>query len=193
MSAEQLKSQLAASTEAHQQHQQEVLMYSCAKCRAPLFSSLQLMTHDPNAEHKQFQKNKHSYSGKGNACTSVFVNYEKVEWVKDESDRKKQQEEEEKKKNREVGGEEEDDDEWSKYEQQYSQFSKKSEADDEKDLLCPNMRCKAKLGSKQWQGTQCSCGAWVTPAFKVLLSKIDGIPAQVLTQQQQNAATSGFQ
>lgn len=48
-----------------------------------------------------------------------------------------------------------------------------SDSADDKDLLCPNAKCKFKIGSKQWQGTQCSCGAWVTPAFKVLLSRVD--------------------
>lgn len=51
--------------------------------------------------------------------------------------------------------------------------SEGNESSDDKDLLCPNAKCKFKIGSKLWQGTQCSCGAWVTPAFKVLLSRVD--------------------
>jgi hypothetical protein len=34
----------------------------------------------------------------------------------------------------------------------------------------PLCRCQARLGSFNWAGTQSSDGAWVTPAFQVLLS-----------------------
>ena len=37
-------------------------------------------------------------------------------------------------------------------------------------LLC---ECGAKFGSFDWAGTQCSCGAWVTPAIQVPMSKVD--------------------
>jgi dual specificity phosphatase 12 len=178
MSAEQLKAQIEQAQIISQAKDTSLQMqYSCAKCRAPLFTSKDIIPHDPNADHKQFQKNKHSYSGKGNACTSLFVDHDRVFWVKDEADKQKALEAAARKKLREENGEGEDD-EWS-----YHQHSSKTEADDEKDLLCPNAKCKAKLGSKQWQGTQCSCGAWVTPAFKVLTAKIDGVPLQSLQTQ----------
>nr|XP_006817535.1 PREDICTED: dual specificity protein phosphatase 12-like [Saccoglossus kowalevskii] len=38
-------------------------------------------------------------------------------------------------------------------------------------LLCP--KCNARLGSFNWAGDQCSCGTWVTPAFKIHCSKVD--------------------
>ncbi|CAO2826212.1 unnamed protein product [Amaranthus hypochondriacus] len=38
-------------------------------------------------------------------------------------------------------------------------------------LYC--MGCKARLGSFNWAGMQCSCGAWVNPAFQLVKSKID--------------------
>ncbi|KAF8409034.1 hypothetical protein HHK36_005106 [Tetracentron sinense] len=38
-------------------------------------------------------------------------------------------------------------------------------------LLC--MGCKARLGSFNWAGMQCSCGAWVNPAFQLHKSRID--------------------
>ncbi|OAV88893.1 hypothetical protein PTTG_01350 [Puccinia triticina 1-1 BBBD Race 1] len=42
-------------------------------------------------------------------------------------------------------------------------------------LLCPGSHCAAKLGSFDWAGSQCSCGAWITPAFQILRSKVDEI------------------
>ncbi|EPY29735.1 dual specificity phosphatase 12 [Angomonas deanei] len=41
-------------------------------------------------------------------------------------------------------------------------------------LYC--FHCKTKLGTQSWVGTQCSCGAWVTPAFKVLSKVVDRLP-----------------
>ncbi|XP_021749340.1 probable inactive dual specificity protein phosphatase-like At4g18593 [Chenopodium quinoa] len=38
-------------------------------------------------------------------------------------------------------------------------------------LYC--MGCKSRLGSFNWAGMQCSCGAWVNPAFQILKSRID--------------------
>ncbi|XP_072985817.1 probable inactive dual specificity protein phosphatase-like At4g18593 isoform X2 [Typha latifolia] len=41
----------------------------------------------------------------------------------------------------------------------------------EEKLWC--FGCKARLGSFNWAGMQCSCGAWVNPAFQLHKSKID--------------------
>lgn len=38
-------------------------------------------------------------------------------------------------------------------------------------LTCP--RCEVKVGAFDWAGIQCSCGAWVTPAFQLQRAKID--------------------
>ncbi|KAM6096166.1 dual specificity protein phosphatase 12 [Chlamydotis macqueenii] len=43
----------------------------------------------------------------------------------------------------------------------------------EGQLLCP--KCTAKLGSFSWQGEQCSCGRWVTPAFQIHKSRVDEV------------------
>lgn len=40
-------------------------------------------------------------------------------------------------------------------------------------LTCPAQKCGAKLGSFDWAGQQCSCGAWVVPAFSLNASKVD--------------------
>ncbi|GAQ83072.1 Dual specificity phosphatase [Klebsormidium nitens] len=38
-------------------------------------------------------------------------------------------------------------------------------------ILCS--KCQSRLGSFNWSGTQCSCGAWITPAFQLNKSKVD--------------------
>ncbi|NWY02769.1 DUS12 phosphatase, partial [Nothoprocta ornata] len=43
----------------------------------------------------------------------------------------------------------------------------------EGQLLCP--KCTSKLGSFSWQGEQCSCGRWVTPAFQIHKSRVDEV------------------
>ncbi|XP_013410303.1 dual specificity protein phosphatase 12 [Lingula anatina] len=38
-------------------------------------------------------------------------------------------------------------------------------------LSCP--KCNAKLGSFNWAGERCPCGAWITPAFHIQIQKVD--------------------
>eukprot|EP00249_Psilotum_nudum_P019208 c27142_g1_i2 orf=166-816(+) len=38
-------------------------------------------------------------------------------------------------------------------------------------LSCPN--CRARLGTFNWAGMQCSCGSWVIPAFQLHKSRMD--------------------
>ena len=40
-------------------------------------------------------------------------------------------------------------------------------------LTCPNSKCGANVGKFAWQGTKCSCGGWVTPAFTLIKGKVD--------------------
>lgn len=40
-------------------------------------------------------------------------------------------------------------------------------------IYCPNQRCHAKLGTQSWTGSRCSCGAWVTPAFRIHARAVD--------------------
>eukprot|EP00672_Neobodo_designis_P022932 CAMPEP_0174840466 /NCGR_PEP_ID=MMETSP1114-20130205/8696_1 /TAXON_ID=312471 /ORGANISM="Neobodo designis, Strain CCAP 1951/1" /LENGTH=241 /DNA_ID=CAMNT_0016074613 /DNA_START=44 /DNA_END=769 /DNA_ORIENTATION=+ len=44
------------------------------------------------------------------------------------------------------------------------------------DLVCPTSKCGARIGSWSWIGSQCSCGQWVNPSFKVVASKLDAFP-----------------
>ena len=34
-------------------------------------------------------------------------------------------------------------------------------------------QCETKNGAFDWEGIQCSCGAWVSPAFQIQRSKTD--------------------
>jgi dual specificity phosphatase 12 len=40
-------------------------------------------------------------------------------------------------------------------------------------LLCPNAKCGARIGSWKWDGAQCSCGAWLTPALQIIKARVD--------------------
>ena len=39
---------------------------------------------------------------------------------------------------------------------------------------CP--KCRGKVGNFSWIGIQCSCGAWMAPAFAFSRSKVDVLP-----------------
>ena len=41
-------------------------------------------------------------------------------------------------------------------------------------IHCPS--CGTKIGSRSWVGSQCSCGAWVVPSFKVHHKMVDEVP-----------------
>lgn len=41
----------------------------------------------------------------------------------------------------------------------------------EEKLQC--LGCKARLGSFNWAGMQCNCGAWVNPAFQLHKNRLD--------------------
>mmetsp|Transcript_47476 Transcript_47476/g.122911 ORF Transcript_47476/g.122911 Transcript_47476/m.122911 type:complete len:282 (-) Transcript_47476:146-991(-) len=42
-------------------------------------------------------------------------------------------------------------------------------------LECPNEKCKSKLGNFSWVGSNCSCGAFITPSFQISTSRVDHI------------------
>ena len=44
------------------------------------------------------------------------------------------------------------------------------------DILCPNLKCRAKLGRYSLIGEKCSCAKWVNPAFHFHRTKIDECP-----------------
>lgn len=50
--------------------------------------------------------------------------------------------------------------------------------DQEGTIHCP--KCNSKLGSYKWSGSQCSCGAWVTPSLQILKSKVDFMEGDII-------------
>ncbi|KAI0346374.1 phosphatases II [Trametopsis cervina] len=40
-------------------------------------------------------------------------------------------------------------------------------------IICPNKKCRAKLGNYDWAGVCCSCKEWVVPGFCIHRSKVD--------------------
>jgi dual specificity phosphatase 12 len=42
-------------------------------------------------------------------------------------------------------------------------------------IICPNMKCTAKLGNYDWAGVCCGCKQWVTPGFCINRSKVDEV------------------
>jgi len=40
-------------------------------------------------------------------------------------------------------------------------------------ITCPNVHCRAKVGSYDWSGSMCGCRQWITPAFCLAVSKVD--------------------
>lgn len=50
-------------------------------------------------------------------------------------------------------------------------------------IYCPF--CHVKLGTQSWSGSRCSCGKWITPAFKVLKKSVDAMPLFEREQQEE--------
>jgi dual specificity phosphatase 12 len=126
--------------------------YRCRKCRRHLFHSSEKVPHDNSAGargHKPFAgKHYHEARIQTAECTSYFLDPDVTEWVA-------------------IGATELTIDPCT----QPGQHTV-----DVDDILCPNAKCAAKLGRRAWQGSQCSCGQWVTPAFKIGGSRVDEIP-----------------
>ena len=39
-------------------------------------------------------------------------------------------------------------------------------------IICPNKKCRAKLGNYDWAGVRCSCKAWVVPVSGALRCRL---------------------
>ena len=44
-------------------------------------------------------------------------------------------------------------------------------------ILCPNQKCKAKIGNYDWAGVQCGCKDWVVP---VSTGRVLSIPGSLI-------------
>jgi dual specificity phosphatase 12 len=125
-------------------------VYSCRKCRHTLFHHEEIVPHDASVEakgNKGFTRRGQYFDAHQTSdCTSYFLDPDTSPWVAEES--------------RELHA------------------ATAAEAApvvvDPDTIYCT--KCRAKIGSQHWRGSQCSCGAWVTPAFKILAKAIDKLP-----------------
>ena len=46
-------------------------------------------------------------------------------------------------------------------------------SENEGKIVCPNLKCGNRVGSHNWSGAQCACGAWVVPAIQFLKKTVD--------------------
>jgi hypothetical protein len=81
-------------------------------------------------------------------CTSYFVN--SLAWIRDES-----------------GGSGGGDDGDSHLD------AAAALSENEGKIVCPNLKCGNRVGSHNWSGAQCACGAWVVPAIQFLKKTVD--------------------
>ncbi len=122
-------------------------IYACRMCRQTLFCSNELELHQHGRQKFTHKQRKGERVGGGPAgCQSVFL-AEKPAWMNGSQ----------------VEGENSDNP---------TSPSSDSSAIEVK-IICPRLRCRARLGTLRWTGSQCSCGTWVTPAFQFPLSKLD--------------------
>jgi dual specificity phosphatase 12 len=49
-------------------------------------------------------------------------------------------------------------------------------------ILCPNERCKAKLGNYDWAGIACGCKEWVTPVRRSFIQLFMNLPVSRTSQ-----------
>ena len=79
-------------------------------------------------------------------CTSYFVN--SLSWIRDES----------------CGGGDDGDSNLD---------AAAALSENEGKIVCPNLKCGNRVGSHNWSGAQCACGAWVVPAIQFLKKTVD--------------------
>ncbi|CUG90451.1 Hypothetical protein, putative [Bodo saltans] len=133
-------------------------VYSCRKCRHTLFHHEELVPHDASVEakgNKGFTRRGQYYDAHTTTeCTSYFLDPDVSPWVAEES--------RELHANSAVAAASE------------TTTAQPTTVVDPDTIYCT--KCRAKIGSQHWRGSQCSCGAWVTPAFKILAKAIDKLP-----------------
>jgi dual specificity phosphatase 12 len=125
-------------------------VFRCKMCRFVLFGEDEIVLHETvqrSGGKKMFRfQGFHEMQGEG-GCTSYFLDPDITPWVSAES-RQRHLEAVPCKNQRSVV--------------------------DSDTIYCP--RCVAKIGSQSWAGSQCSCGAWITPSFKIHAKAVDKLP-----------------
>jgi len=56
-------------------------------------------------------------------------------------------------------------------------------------ILCPNEKCKAKIGNYDWAGVQCGCKDWVVPVSSAAGNITDVQEADVLLRLHRGSAS----
>lgn len=142
-------------------------VFCCRMCRAALFTDGEVLQHSSS---KSAKGNKgfswrHGRSGEGDdddegdsqgvegglpdTCTSYFLDPDVTPWVSEES-------------------------------RPLAAAAEGQQLESLPDTIyCRNDRCHAKIGAQSWIGAQCSCGAWITPAFRILAKTVDRLPAEL--------------
>lgn len=137
--------------------------YSCKKCRHVLFRHEDIVPHDTSVDakgNKAFgRKGQPDTRTMDRGCTSYFLDPDASPWVAEES--------------RELHA--------SATTASANSFhvddaaaSAAATVVDPDTIYCT--KCRTKIGAQHWVGSQCSCGAWITPAFKIHCKAIDKMP-----------------
>lgn len=161
--------------------------FHCKRCRCFLFDSTHLITHVTSA-HKISSRKMNSKQTRGNStCGSYFLNGMIVSEqdnqggidllsdgtinnVLDDNDLQDENEN--------------SNQDFERNQNETTTFSGRStdfivsqvslnEGILEGKLMCINYKCRARIGSFNWSGSQCSCGSWVSPAIQITKSKVD--------------------
>lgn len=133
--------------------------YHCRMCRVRLFTSHEVVPHESNPNKGKAFKTGAKVGSAETSCTSAFLDPDQTPWVAEESRAHVAQLQSERKGT-----------------QNASVQAKEAEVGDLDTIYC--FQCRAKLGGRSWTGAQCSCGAWITPAFRIALSRVDQFPLQ---------------
>jgi hypothetical protein len=56
-------------------------------------------------------------------------------------------------------------------------------------ILCPNEKCKAKIGNYDWAGVQCGCKDWVVPVSLVTEEVMNLREADILLRLHRDSAS----
>jgi dual specificity phosphatase 12 len=130
--------------------------FSCRICRLRLFTAKDIVPHATPEEGKHFKGKRGKMSTVGGVhaslCTSYFLDPDVSPWVAEES----------------------------RASVLSSGAASEAEFGDLDTIYCPGEKCRTKLGGRCWSGAQCSCGSWVTPAFRISQSRIEWffVPAE---------------
>lgn len=126
-------------------------LYRCKKCSTVLCRSADIIPHETDATgrgNKSFKTKGYHEQHIRSECSSIFLDPDTSLWVA------------------------------AKSREEHAEVA--ATGGDHKDVVEPDTiycpKCSAKVGAQSWTGSQCSCGQWVTPAFKLHMKALDKFP-----------------